>query len=381
MIKVLHVSQAREYSGAEIVLANILRHNSFWQASVIVPEGPFSELLNKLGVCTIEAKYLSNIKRKKNFFWPVIFLFKFVLASLEVMRAVKSYKPDIIYANHLSAAPYCLLAKLIYRKRFIWHMHDIHKAGSLESFSASFISKFSDKIIAISDAVKKALIKSGINPGKIVRCYNGIDKKDCFTDTFDEQIKIIKEKEIINIAQIGLLEPRKGVDIFIKAANILLTEIKSKQRIRFYIVGETIAHPEYVEEIKNLVKNLKLEENIIFTGRLKNMKYVYQNIDIAVQASRTPEPFGMVVLEAMVMGALAVGTNIGAIPEIIDDGKTGLLFSPDDPQDLSNKLSAIINREIDVQQILKNAEQKAINQFSLDKQKQCLYETIKSVVT
>lgn len=382
MKKILYISHVNRFSGGEVVLLNLLIGNNLWDSTVFVPGGKFFDLLNSNKVKVIKSKYLSSINRKGNFFWPVLFLFKFIFVTAELMITIKKVSPDIIHSNNLSSTPYCIIPKILCRKKLVWHMHDIKTRKSLDGFSVFIMSLFSDKVIAVSNAVAKSLYACGVNPKKVEVCHNAVDEKNIIDNEVIDSRYFIKDKNKINIAQIGLIEPRKGTDVFVDAIKLLMDDMSPVlfERLHFFVIGEPLSNEEYLQDIHNKIRGLGLEKNIIFCGRLSSMKTVYENLDVLVVPSVSPEPFGMVIIEAMIKKCAVIASDIGGIPEIIDDKKTGLLFEPGSSQDLANKLRHIIVDNELRENIRTNAITSVKQRFSMNRQLECIENIYNQIV-
>jgi glycosyltransferase involved in cell wall biosynthesis len=87
--------------------------------------------------------------------------------------------------------------------------------------------------------------------------------------------------------------------------------------------------------MRALVSSLGLQNHVIFAGYHRNVPDILMMADVVVHASTRPEPFGRVILEAMACRKPVIGSRAGGVPEIIEDGCTGLMFPPGDHEALS----------------------------------------------
>ena len=134
------------------------------------------------------------------------------------------------------------------------------------------------------------------------------------------------------VALIAAITPWKGQDILIDAAAELVPQFPNTS---FFLMG-AVEDPDYTDSLQQKVKDLRLSDHIFLTGFQKNIADLYPDIDILVNASVNPEPFGTTIYEAMSAGKIAVASNLGCSPEIIDDQKTGFLFQSGSSTDLAN---------------------------------------------
>jgi D-inositol-3-phosphate glycosyltransferase len=204
-----------------------------------------------------------------------------------------------------------------------------------------------DRVVALCPQDKQDLIDLyDADPAKIVTIPNGYDPDELHPVDKQEA----RERLGINtsgpiILQLGRLVPRKGVDTVIQALGMLQ---RTGVRAHLFIVGgETgAADPELTPEIGRLMhvaEDEGLAGSITFLGRRgrHELKYWYSAADIFVS---TPwyEPFGITPLEAMACGTPVIGSAVGGIKYTIQDGKSGLLVSPKDPEALAEALSVLI---------------------------------------
>jgi len=158
------------------------------------------------------------------------------------------------------------------------------------------------------------------------------------------------------ILQLGRMVPRKGVDNVIKALALMDT---SGVKTRLIVVGGEFDDPNKDGEVirlKQLAKSLNVENLIRFEGRKNRteLKYYYDAADVFIT---TPwyEPFGITPLEAMACGTPVIGSNVGGIKHTIIDGETGFLVPANQPEILSEQITALLGNESLLQKMSINA--------------------------
>jgi len=187
------------------------------------------------------------------------------------------------------------------------------------------------------------------DPTKISIIPCGFNKNHFYPvgKTIAKAILDLKPDEKI-VLQLGRMVPRKGIDNVIKSFAKLRLE---GQKVHLIIVGgEHVENdegndPELVR-LKKLTEDLKVEDAVTFAGRKNRdvLRYYYSAADVFVT---TPwyEPFGITPLEAMACGTPVIGANVGGIKHTVKDGSTGYLVPPNQPDELAEKLKAILNDE------------------------------------
>lgn len=156
------------------------------------------------------------------------------------------------------------------------------------------------------------------------------------------------------IVYFGRLVPGKGLFTLIKA----MEQIKE---ISLYIIGEGPLH----KELQSFVKNSRLN-NIRFLGYLSGrpLKEIMGNALFTVVPSECYETFGFVIAESFALGKPVIGSRLGAIPELIEDGVNGLLFEPGDAKELAFKIKYLLKNPSLIIQMGKNARKKVEEKFN-----------------
>ena len=235
------------------------------------------------------------------------------------------------------------------------------------------ILKDSSVIIAVSDGVSKAIEKRPfIDSDKIKVINYGIDLK-LFKFSEEERRETRLKLNIANndkvVLFLSLLSKQKGADIAIRALNELARNNKS---IKLIIAG----NGEYFEDAKLLVTKFKFESRVIFTGFVHNedtRKY-YNASDIFIFPTLRLESFGIVIAEAMACSKPVIASDIGSIPDVIDNGIDGILTPIGDFKELARQINLLLNDQQYSAKLAQNARQKALDKFGLDRM---IEETIK----
>jgi glycosyltransferase involved in cell wall biosynthesis len=179
------------------------------------------------------------------------------------------------------------------------------------------------KVIAISEFVKEQLIKSGVPKEKIDVRYLGVDTNRFTPDaSAHEQLARkfnVGSHEII-LSTVSYLRPFKNPQILVQTCK----ELASRHLpFRLFVAGDG----EMLPGLKEMSRQLKLEDRIHWLGNVPDPKYLLQASDVFVLAS-VGEAFGLVLAEAMACGVPIVGSRSGSLPEVVADGLTGFLVTP-----------------------------------------------------
>ena len=142
------------------------------------------------------------------------------------------------------------------------------------------------------------------------------------------------------IGLVGRISPWKGQDIFLRAAAQVVQHFPAA---RFQIIGAPLfGEEEYEQEVRALCTELGLDGHVEWLGFRRDVPQLVAGLDLLVHASKTGEPFGQVVVEAMMAAKPVVATNGGGIPEIVLDGDTGLLVPMNDAPAMASAIERVL---------------------------------------
>lgn len=253
------------------------------------------------------------------------------------------------------------------------HNEDQYLRTPFFAFLARMIAGFNVTVVVISDACGRFMVDvAGIPAQKLRRIYYGIDiahgvGDDGCLDQVLGELSIADSAPIL--ASVGRLSPQKGQRYLLQAMPILVQRFPS---IQLLLVGEGPAR----EELLRLTQALDLERHVIFTGLRTDVMRLLQAVDVFVLPSLW-EGFGLVLLEAMVARRPIVASSVGAIPEIVLDGKTGLLVPPRQPDHLAEAILDLLHNPARAERMGQAGRKRVEAEFSLDRmvaQWDALYE-------
>lgn len=167
------------------------------------------------------------------------------------------------------------------------------------------------------------------------------------------------DEETIVIGLVGRIDPAKGQATFIKAAAGLLKSLRAGEKLKFVIVGEQTlgAAGSHLDELKEMVRQFHLEEQVVFAGYQENIPEVMRGFDIFVMPSRQ-EAFGLVAIEAMAMECPIVISSGGSAQEIVGEEEDfGLTIRPDDAFDLQRQLRHLLDNPMERMQMGQRARE------------------------
>jgi len=187
-----------------------------------------------------------------------------------------------------------------------------------------------DRIVVNSRAVERHLVtEERVSPGLTYLCYNGVDRTTFYPGP-KHLCDALKDAELV-IGAVCVLRPEKRIDLLIEAFARLQ---KLHPRIALLIVGSGAMEMH----VKQQAQALGVESNCVFVPAQKDVAPWMRAMDVFVLASSS-ESFPNTVLEAMACGCCVAASNVGGVPEVVLNGKTGLLFQSGDVNDLTRVLS------------------------------------------
>lgn len=363
-LKLLLIVTQSQWGGAQryvFDLANNLK-NDF---DITVACGQGGLLIDKLHENNIAVKVFKNLVRNIN-------LFKDLACFWQVYRFIKRKKFDIVHTNSSKAEILGnLAAKLARTPKIIFTAHGFvfnEPLGKLKKIffigCEKFAAKFADKIITVSDFDRKTAIENKIvKTDKFITVYNGVKcfEKVKLKETFDSMK--------ITVGTVANFYPVKGLKYFIDAAKIVCEKFP---RVKFKIIGDGFLRPQLEQQIKAL----HLENVVDLVGFKKDIFAIMKTMDIFVLAS-LKEGLPYAILEAQSLGLPIIATNVGGIPEIIQDQKTGILVTAQNPDQLAQKIQLLIKNQNLRLKLAQAGQHNIKNNFNLSKmleQTKAIYE-------
>jgi glycosyltransferase involved in cell wall biosynthesis len=206
-----------------------------------------------------------------------------------------------------------------------------------------------DHLIAVSRAIVRKLEDEGRVAAPISLIYNGVDltrySAQAACPTLLAEFHIPTGAPIVGV--VARLEPEKGHPTLLEAWPAVLAAVPDA---RLLIVGEGSQRDLLEAQASSLGLLDKRKPAVIFTGRRDDVPAVTAALDVAVLPSYR-EAQGLSILEAMALSRPVVASAVGGIPEMIDDGRTGLLVPPRDPDALAAAISRLLRDPIEAGRI------------------------------
>ncbi len=335
---ILFIDHAADLGGAEKSLLLLLRSldRTRFALHLATVEGRLAEEARALDIPV----HIVPLPRLRN---PVRFFLDWHVGSWGLVHLARDIDAQALYANTVRAAMFAAPAGRIAGRPFIWHMRDFWLSETRPRLSI-----FDRGIKRALCAAARLVIANSYATAAHLPCvsktaivYNGLPAEACTTHP-DWRAQFRQEHGIPTdaplVGMVGRLRPWKGAHRFVELAARVHT---TRPDVHFVIVGGTpLSQDEtYPQHVRHLIAQQQLANHVHLTGHLPDVRPALAAMDIFVHPG-DPEPFGMVVLEAMAAGKPVVAFAHGALPELIEHNHTGLLIPP---YDISAATTAVLD--------------------------------------
>jgi glycosyltransferase involved in cell wall biosynthesis len=347
LLRVAVLSPAAELGGAERSLLTFLKasQGKLVDARVILPrEGPLGQALARLQVPWEVVPMPLAVRRfsrqQGNLFpaWASPGILQAIEYAARLRRRLSHLAPEVIYTNGIKSHVVGALLRPWVRSRIIWHLRDFWE-GRYVGFLAD---RGPHAIIANSRATAKSLQKRMKYPDKITLVYNAVDLEE-FSPTGPLPLPEYWAGYSHRVGIVGAFARWKGHSLFFDAVGIVGRKFP---QAGFFVVGGEIydsgGEAGFSDYLNRLVHQAGLQGRVVFTGFQADVAPWYRVLDVVVNASLKPEPFGRSLLEAMACGRTVVGPRGGGVPEFVHHGGNGLLYEMGQPGELATAILSLL---------------------------------------
>lgn len=284
------------------------------------------------------------------------------IASLALVKTIASFlereRIDIIHARSRVPAWLAYLAARRTNCDFVTTCHGYYSKHFL-----SRVMGWGKRVIVISHSIGRRMIDDfGVPPERITLIHRGVDlsRYPFAPDKYDKP-----QKGNFKIVNIGRITPIKGHEEFIRAVHLLSRRVPN---VEAWIVGAPDSGKEgYFRGLKLMVNRLGLESQIKFLGTRRDVPELIKEADLLVLSSKIPEAFGRVLIEAGAVGTAVAASRIGGILDIVDHEHTGLLFSPEDEEEMAQTMERLLANRAESRRLAHALRQKVEREFTLDR--------------
>ncbi|SDB63194.1 Glycosyltransferase involved in cell wall bisynthesis [Agrobacterium fabrum] len=368
MTSALFVSHTGEKGGAELFLADLVKAGPHSWRACFLSGGATSEDLAEAGrppLMLSAGEKMLSIRRNSSFGALARGAADVMAVAWQLSREARHF--DVICANSQKALFVCALAAKLSRRPLVWILHDIVTDPAFSATnrraSLAFARLFARLVAVNSEETGRAFIEAGGEADKVRIVYNGFDPAKAKLRDPDVAARLRAELGLGPQPLVGLfgrLSEWKGQHVFLDA-------LAAMEGVQAVIVGGALFGQEaYEARIREQASRLGLDGRVRFLGFRSDVPELMASMDVVAHTSIVAEPFGRVVVEAMMCGRPVVATRGGGVTEIIRDGETGLLVPPGDAAALAAALGTILSDPALAQRLGQSGREDVSDRFSLE---------------
>ena len=364
--RILQIIPSMEIGGAERTVLEITAFlkNTNYTSLVLTSGGKLIKDLEKLNIEVV--RYPID---KKN---PLLIIKNII----ELKKLFIEKNIDLIHVRSRAPAWSAIFAARSLKIPIVttWHGHVSNSSWFKKKYNS--IMHKGNALIANSNYTAENINKIyKIDKDKIDIIPRGVNTENFKASNFsdEEKINIKKEWKVFDQNKIILLLPArltrwKGHEVVIKAIGLLKNEEFFKNIVCLF-AGNQKGSERYIQNLKEIIASLSLDDKIKLIGQVENMPLAYQASNIILSPSIQPEPFGRIPIEAQASGKIIISSNAGAVKETIKSGQdsTGFKVKPNNSEELAHQIKLVIKmKDEDLQEIKKRAILNVKNNFSLE---------------
>jgi len=358
-IKLLEFLTTFHIGGTERHVVNLVRRLDTMKFDIgmgcLNKTGPFLKDIERMQI-PVEEYTIGSLRSRRAF-----------QEQLRCARSIRAQGIDIVHTygfySNVFAVP---AAKLGGARHVIASVRDTLEFPPVQRAVHKLVCRFADHILVNADVIRQRLIAEGYNGEKIHVIKNGIDLSRFTQKT--ESGKLRQELGLYPTAPVVVVLARlskvKGIEYFLEAAAAVA---KRCEEARFLIVGDLKDDPAYKASLKRQAIRLGLGRRVIFTGFRLDVPELLAEATISVLPCHTGEGLSNSILESMAAGLPIVATTVGGNPELVDDGRTGILVPPRDAGALAGAISLLLSDADMARRFGAAGRERALKEFSLER--------------
>jgi len=366
-ISVLHLSATMDWGGGENHLLNLVTHD--------LPETNDLHFI----LCAKDSEIHKRLSSEDINIYPALMLHKLSLNYVfRILYLCKKNKINLIHIHDTTALTLAVMAtnfadlpRFIFSKKTSYLIKE--RKGTLYKYNHPKIAK----ILCVSNKTMDNCKIAIEDHSKLVRVYHGTNtnKLSVRNDINFRKKLSLSENEIL-IGNIANHWRSKNLATFLECAHQVVN-VRGYKNFHFIQIGQ---FTKYTPPLLKLLEDLKLNKNVHFLNEIKDASGLIPQFDISLVTSQS-EGLPQFIYESFYYKIPVVSTNVGGIPEIIEDGVNGMLSNPYEPQSLADKLIALSHdkilkdqfTELSFQKLVKNFTSRKMAEQTLAEYKKVLY--------
>lgn len=364
-MKILFLDQSGSLGGAELCLLDIAKPYGDRSLVGLFADGSFRHLLEQQHI-PVQVLTTQAIKmRKEGSLLQGLSSFGQLLPLIaQVTQLSRNF--DLIYANTQKALVVGAIASLFSQRPLVYHLHDIVSPDHFSPTNCRIIvtlaNRFASLIIANSKASQAAFVAAGGRKELTEVVYNGFDPGQ-YQHHAASGLQIKQQLELTDrfiVGHFSRLSSWKGQHILLNALQYCSEDVTA------VLVGDALfGEQDYVTQLRKQVVTLGLENRVHFLGFRSDIPSLMAACDLIAHTSIAPEPFGRVIIEAMLCQKPIVAAAAGGACELVEHEQTGWLCPPGNSQKLAEIIMTCRNHPEQAMAIAQQAQFQASQTFDI----------------
>lgn len=299
-----------------------------------------------------------------------------ITSLLQLIRIIRKEQINIVHTHSSVDARIGGLAGRLTGRAIIRSRH-LSTPINTRRWSWFLYMKLADHVITSGESIRQNMINiNKMIPEQVTSIPAGIDTKRFYPRTPDHALKEelgLSDKHFI-IGIVAVLRSWKGHRSLYES----IAHYKEvNPNVRLLVLGDGPTRGNLAE----LRKRLILEKHVLMLGHIKDTPRYYSIMDVIILNSYSNEATSQTLPQAMLMGKPVIGTNIGSIPEVVVDGKTGILIPPNSPEQITEALDRLYNNQRMRKELAQQGKSHALAHFTKQEMIRSTIEIYKKVAS
>ncbi|HEX8915781.1 MAG TPA: glycosyltransferase [Humisphaera sp.] len=371
--RVAFVNHTATLGGGEIALYHLvtrLDRGQFDPVVILLADGPLRPRLESAGVAVRVVRGPSSVldARKDAIGGRAFHLVRQAAGTLllawRLAAEIRRCQPALVHTNSLKSDVIGGVAARLAGVPLIWHVRDriaedYLPARVVKAFRV-LARKVPDLVVTNSEATRQTLLVGASADGAFAARVHVAH--DGTVPPPEPPARPRGGPPLVGL--VGRIAPWKGQDVFIRAAAQVR---QARPDVRFLVIGAALfGETAYEQEVRAMARDLGLGAELEFTGFRTDVPDLIAKLDVLVHASVTGEPFGQVIIEGMAAGRPVVATAGGGVPEVVDDGATGILVPMGDAAAMAGAIRRLLDDPAAAEAMGRRARARILQQFTVD---------------
>lgn len=370
----LYVNHTARLGGAERSLLELMQamKGKIRPALYVFEEGPLCAAARAVG---LEVHVYPHPQQVTDFSrqaalrapWLLLGLVPQLLGILrDLIRVSRDWKADLLHANSVKAPLFALAAGGWIKKPVVSHVRDLFPARFPFTFMLGLMARFSRVVFANSRAVAGQFPETLLRTGRVRVALNGVDPMKLQALSLQEAPGDLRAELGVQPGEalllcVGRLQFWKGQDTAVAALPLIT------HPARLVLVGKGLDQEDTGPALSGQARELGVVSRVVRAGEREDVPALMRAADVVLHTSREPEPFGRVVLEALMLRRPVIATDLGGPREIITHQVHGLLIPPADAGALAAAVDWLLSHPSQAEVMARQGYEHAVAHFSLDR--------------